>query len=72
MSDCDKKEDSCDKNYDFSQEGVMKRLESGKNSMKKVKENNKGREYDPKKYKSTPSKHLDTQLFPNRKPLYHE
>jgi hypothetical protein len=53
--------------WSFSNKSVNERLESGRKQMSAM-----GEKKTEKKKDGEPSGHLDTQLFPNRKPLYHE
>jgi len=76
--------DKEDNGYDwsFSNKSVQERLDAGRKQMEDVRED-VGKSKDPvgtiKKKKGNPygadkpvSGKLDTQLFPNRKPPYHE
>ena len=73
MSECENgKCENPDLDYGFSHDAVMKRLQFGRDSIKNVKDTVDQKLKSKKQMKLKPSGKLDTQLFPDRTPLYHE
>jgi hypothetical protein len=71
----------CDGDPGFDGKEVNKRIEDALKAMEDVEEDDPNqvmkskktpKVYSPNWYKRYKSKKLDTQLFPGRKPLYHE